>query len=197
MDRTESLIIEQLRLGNEKAYRYLYDKHYPVLCHIAYQYVHDDFLSETIVGDVIFHVWEIRADLHIKTTIRSYLVSCVRNRCKDYLKSQYHLHEIRFSGQIPASAPLVGYMEDEDYPLGQLLEKELEEQIKKAIEHLPPQCRQVFKLSRFEGKHNAEIAKQLGISINTVKYHLRYALSFLKKDLQKYLLLIFFFLFNH
>lgn len=195
MDRTESLIIEQLRSGNEEAYRYLYDKHYSVLCHIACQYVHDDFLSETIVGDVIFHIWEIRADLNIKTTIRSYLVSCVRNRCKDYLKSQYHLHEIQISEDNPT--PNLSYIEDDDHPLGRLLEKELEKQVGKAIERLPTQCRQVFKLSRFEGKHNPEIAEQLGISVNTVKYHLRYALSFLRKDLQKYLFLVFFFFLNH
>jgi RNA polymerase sigma-70 factor (ECF subfamily) len=197
MDRTESLIIEQLRLGNEEAYRYLYDKHYPVLCHVACQYVHDDFLSETIAGDVIFHIWEIRADLNIRTTIRSYLVSCVRNRCKDYLKSQYHLREVRIPEDSSVSVPGTNYLEDDDYPLGRLLERELEERIRQAIDRLPSQCRQVFKMSRFEGKHNPEIAEQLGISINTVKYHLRYALSFLRKDLQKYLLLIILFFFNH
>jgi RNA polymerase sigma-70 factor (ECF subfamily) len=88
-------------------------------------------------------------------------------------------------------------MENQDYPLGRLLEKELEDQVRKSIEQLPPQCRQVFKLSRFEGKHNPEIADQLGISINTVKYHLRYALSFLRKDLQKYLVLALFFSLHH
>ena len=75
--------------------------------------------------------------------------------------------------------------------------RELEERIRQAIDRLPSQCRQVFKMSRFEGKHNPEIAEQLGISVNTVKYHLRYALSFLRKDLQKYLLLIILFFFNH
>lgn len=189
MDRIESLIIEQLRLGSEKAYKYLYDHHYLVLCHIACQYVHDDYLSETIVSDVIFHLWEIRSDLHIETTIRSYLVSCVRNRCRDYLKSQYHLHEIKSSEDIPPNFSTC-YLENQDYPLGRLLEKELEKQINLSVDRLPPQCRQVFRLSRFEGKHNQEIADQLGISINTVKYHLRYALAFLKKDLQKYLILV-------
>jgi RNA polymerase sigma-70 factor (ECF subfamily) len=185
MDRTESLIIEQLRLGNEEAYRYLYDKHYPVLCHVACQYVHDDFLSETIAGDVIFHIWEIRADLNIRTTIRSYLVSCVRNRCKDYLKSQYHLREVRIPEDSSVSVPGTNYLEDDDYPLGRLLERELEERIRQAIDRLPSQCRQVFKMSRFEGKHNPEIAEQLGISVNTVKYHLRYAFVLSEKRFAK------------
>ena len=60
MDRTEKIIVRQLKEGREKAYEFVYNYHYPILCHIAEQYVHDSFLAETIVSDVIFHVWEIR-----------------------------------------------------------------------------------------------------------------------------------------
>ena len=56
MDRTEQLIVERLKANDEKAWHFLFDRHYPVLCHIASQYVHDDFLAETIVGDVILHL---------------------------------------------------------------------------------------------------------------------------------------------
>ena len=48
---SEGLIIEALKRGDEYAYQFLFDKHYSVLCHIAAQYMHDDFLAETIVGD--------------------------------------------------------------------------------------------------------------------------------------------------
>ena len=67
MENTEKLIVEQLKNGNEDAYKYIYDYHYVLLCHVANQYLNDNFLSETIVGDVIFHLWEIRvylANLH-------------------------------------------------------------------------------------------------------------------------------------
>ena len=56
MENTEKLIVEQLKNGNEDAYKYIYDYHYVLLCHIANQYLNDNFLSETIVGDVIFHL---------------------------------------------------------------------------------------------------------------------------------------------
>lgn len=38
-----------------------------------------------------------------------------------------------------------------------------------------------------ENKKNQEIADELGISINTVKYHLKNALKFLRERLEKYL----------
>ena len=81
-------MVELLKEGDERAYRYLYDRHYPILCHVAAQYVGDDFLAETIVSDVIFHLWEIRERLSIESSLRSFLVQSVRNRCLDYLRSQ-------------------------------------------------------------------------------------------------------------
>ena len=55
MENTETLIVEQLKIGNENAYRYIYDHHYALLCYVANGYLKDQFLSETIVGDTIFH----------------------------------------------------------------------------------------------------------------------------------------------
>ncbi len=192
MERTEELIIQQLVEGNEKAYRHLYEKHYAVLCHIANQYVKDDFLAETIVSDVIFHLWEVRATLQITASLRSYLAKSVRHRCLDYLKSQQFQKE-KVAGEVGISQlPVIQYINHDDYPLGKLLEKELEEQIMSAVERLPNECKKVFRLSRFEGKRNEEIAAELGISINTVKYHIKHALALLHSDLQKYLMVLFF-----
>ena len=56
MEHTETLIVEQLKTGNEDAYQYIYDRHYALLCHVASGYVRDQFLAETIVGDTIFHL---------------------------------------------------------------------------------------------------------------------------------------------
>jgi RNA polymerase sigma-70 factor (ECF subfamily) len=68
-----------------------------------------------------------------------------------------------------------------------LLENELEEKINQSIENLPEDCRNVFKKSRFENKRYEQIAAESGISVNTVKYHIKNALAQLKKDLSDYL----------
>ena len=39
MEHTETLIVEQLKIGNEDAYQYIYDHHYALLCHVASGYV--------------------------------------------------------------------------------------------------------------------------------------------------------------
>ena len=172
MENTEKLIVEQLKNGNEDAYKYIYDYHYVLLCHVANQYLNDNFLSETIVGDVIFHLWEIR----------------------ETLKSRSEKKEISFSVLVPEEMSEEKYLQSDNYPLGILLERELEHEIRMAIDKLPVECRCVFEKSRFEEKKYEEISQELGISINTVKYHIKNALSFLQTELSKYLIaLILFF----
>lgn len=191
MEHTEKLIVDQLKRGNEEAYKYIYDHHYVLLCHVANQYVRDTFLAETIVGDVIFHLWEIRGSLNITTSIRSYLIRAVRNRCLDYINSEHEKREVSFSGLVSQEMPEERYLQSDNYPLGTLLERELENEIRIAIRKLPAECRHVFEKSRFEEKKYEEIATELNISINTVKYHIKNALALLQKELNKYLIALY------
>ncbi len=194
----EHLLISQLKAGNENAFRYLYDHYYISLCHLANEYVHDHYVAETLVGDLIFHLWEIRETLEIDSTIRSYLIKALRNRCLNYLNREQTKHEITFSQLIPNEHSvkdldaMLQYADEE--PLAALIEKEMGHEIQKAINRLSPECKVVFEKSRFEHKKYEEIAVDLGISVNTVKYHIKSALSSLRKELEKYILLFFLFL---
>ena len=99
--------------------------------------------------------------------------------------------EIAFSaleGEGDGKQPLTErYIQLDDYPLGRLLERELEHEIRRSVAALPAECRQVFLKSRFERKKYEEIAAELGISVNTVKYHIKNALARLHDSLGKYL----------
>lgn len=50
-----------------------------------------------------------------------------------------------------------------------------------AVNLLPPKCKTVFVLRKFENKSHAEIAEHLGISRNMVEKHLRNAMQKLQK----------------
>lgn len=188
MDISEKEIIIKLRKGEEAAYKHLFDHHYQMLCRIACEFLKDDFLSETIVGDVIFHLWEKREEINIQTSLRAYLVRSVRNRCINYLQQEYVQKE---TNDLPSddALHLAGIHSVSDhYPLATLLEKELENEIVKSIGNLPEECRTVFEMSRFDNLKYLEIAEKLGISVNTVKYHIKNALAKLNHDLNKYLI---------
>ena len=75
------------------------------------------------------------------------------------------------------------YLTDPEHPLGWLLEEEMKNTAKQAVNELPTECRQVFELSRYEGKKYSEIAQELDISVNTVKYHIKNAIKFLSSKI--------------
>ena len=185
----EQAIINALKQGDNQAYKYIYDHHYVLLCKIAYEFLKDDFIAETIVNETISHVYEIRESLQITSYLRSYLVRAVRNRCINYLQLEYKRKEKRFNTTNNTNDWLNSIAESDEYPLAMLLEKELEHEIFHAIENLPEECKRVFKMSRFENKSYEEIARNLNISINTVKYHIKNALAKLAQKLNKYWLI--------
>ncbi len=183
MDFREQLIVEGLRSGDEDAYRFLFDHYYRPLCATATMYLGDHYEAESVVADVIFHVWQIRETLEIHTSLKAFLARAVRNRCLDFLKQQYLQHETRRAlGDDEALQPA----DMNSYPLRQLIDQELGEAIDKAIAELPEQTRQVLIMSRIDGLKREEIAQRLGISVNTVKYHLKSAIGQLSDKLGRY-----------
>jgi RNA polymerase sigma-70 factor (ECF subfamily) len=185
-------IVLQLRTGDNHAYKYIYDKYYTLLCSIAHEYVKDDFSATTIVDDLIFHLWEKRESLDIRTSLRGYLIRSVINRCINYLNLEKEKREISFSSMNSRQEEAVLRYESFEYPSAGLLELELEEKISQAIEHLPEECREVFKMSRMDDKKYEEIASELNVSVNTVKYHMKNALLKLRNELSKYLIVLVF-----
>jgi len=183
MNEQEENILSQLRAGSDKAYRYLFDHYYNSLCRVANFYVEDPFIAENLVGDLIFYLWQQHDSLDIHTSLRAYLFTAIRRRSLNYLQEAHVNRETTLSDEIASTA----YSTTEETPLGTLIEKELEEKIATYMTQLPDECRTVFILSRNEQLSYEAIAERLGISTNTVRYHIKNALATLRKQLREYL----------
>jgi len=183
----EKHFIEQLKAGEDKAYRRLYQEHYDVLCRVAYRYVEDIVIAESMVEDVIVHLWEVRNNIQIKVSLRSYLLSAVRNRCLNYLQETAQQHEQTFSSLGDEERNYIGRFLDTS---SELEEEELVCLVIQAINRLPEESRHVFLLSREKEMTYDQIAQEIGISTNTVKYHIKQSLALLRKDLGPYLALM-------
>lgn len=185
----DTFIISRLYKGDEDAFRYIFDNEYGLMCSFANRMLHDRTMAESIAGDVIFNLWESHERLKITSSLRSYLLGAVRNRCINELKSRMkRLSATNASLNIREEMEMLDVIfTDDSQPLGTLLEQELEEQISHCISLLPKECRKVFEKSRFEGLSYKEIASELKISTNTVKYHIKQALSILHSNLGVYL----------
>lgn len=190
MNNKEHYLLEGVKKGSDEAFRMLFDMYYDRLFCVARQYLHDDFIADTIVSDLFFHLWEVRKTLDIQISLNAYLIRSVRNYALNYLQKNY----VEKETGLENIASL--FIESDEYPLGILLEKELIEVVQQEINKLPPETRQVLILCRIEELKHAEVAEKLQISVNTVKYHIKQALAILRDNLKDYLtvfLILFFF----
>jgi len=179
-EREKSLIL-QLAAGEESAYRYLFETYYNSLCRVALLYVGDSFVAENLAGELFASLWEQRSTLNIRSSLRSYLFTAIRHRSLNYLQQAYTTQTVPLSEESVVTL----LASSDSSPLGLLIEKELEEKIIACINQLPPECRAVFNLSRIEQLPHEAIAKKIGISVNTVRYHIKNALAFLRKELKE------------
>ena len=186
MDHQDQEIINGLKQGENRAYKRLYDCHYVLLCKIASAFLKDDYLAQTIVEDLIVNIYEKRETLEITTSLRSYLVRAVKNRCVNYLQLKHENTVVNFSELNVSDDWLSSIPAPHEHPDETILENELEQELHKSIKRLPDTCRIVFEKSRFEEKTYEDIAAEMNISVNTVKYHIKNALAHLRKDLEEY-----------
>jgi RNA polymerase sigma-70 factor (ECF subfamily) len=169
-----------------KEYEALFHQYYQWLCLQANKITEDWQASEDIVQEFFAKCWQNRASLQIRESFSGFAVISVRNAALNYLKKE----NTRLKHETASSS--VFSSEETPSPAGQpddLDQRYL--QIITAVNNLPEQRRKAFILSRQHNKKYAEIASELGISVNTVKMHLRLAYNELRNVLG--LLLPFFF----
>ena len=193
---SEQNITEGLKHGKEEAYKFLYDREYGILCVLALEYTHDKFIAETIVSDVIFSIWKNRENLEIHTSLRAYLVKAVRNKCLNFLAIQKR--EVSIDSQIDTFEKVNDYHSiGGEYPIDSLIEKELDLRIEKIIESMPELTSRIFRESRMNDLKYNDISQKLGVSVDVVKYHIKIALSTLRKNLKDYLIFLLFTIINY
>lgn len=136
---------------------------------------------EDLAQEVFVRFWEKRHSLQITSSLPGYLRRMAINEALGYLRRNKLFTEELDPKTNTELSPDVE---------GQLLHSELEQQIRDAIDQLPPRCRTVFQLSRFEELTYQEIADQLDISIKTVENQMGKALKVLREQLHQYLKVI-------
>lgn len=177
------MLLRKISTDDDKqAFRQLFDCYYPALCLYAKRFIEEKETREDIVQDVFFSIWENRKHISIQTSSRSYLTTCVRNHCLNFIQRN-RMDTLDMS--VPENIPLYAENHTDLYLLN-----ELETLLAQALAKLPEDYRRVFELNRFEDKSYAEIAENMHISTRTVERYKNKAIEILKKDLKDYLPLL-------
>lgn len=140
-------------------------------------------MTEELVMDVFFALWQQRGALDSTINLVGWLHSTLRNKALHELRArairEKHLVFLAMSQSVTEVTP-------EEKLDAQLLEKRIE----LAIGRLSPQCREAFTLSRYEHLSYNDIAARMGISVKTVEKHIGKAIGLLRKDFKGYQLSI-------
>ena len=167
------IIWETIKRGEGSALQTLFDLHYKPLCYYTLQFTKSMPAAEDIVQDVFVKLWARRDTLEIKTSLKAYLYRSAHNAYMDQFRKQ-KLKE-GFLDTLKNEALSNQFVEDDS-----LLNKKINK-IKTLINALPPRCKEVLLLNKYEGLKHREIAEKLGISIKTVERHLGSAFKKIRK----------------
>lgn len=155
----------------------VFRKYFGALRNVALGIVKDRALAEGIVQEIFLKLWDSKRMLKEEDSIFPYLISSTRNKCIDHIR-----HKAVEQKYIDLSLWDIKNNTVDNSELTEDVVKDVNE----AVRQLPPKCRQVFKLSRFDNLSHKEIALELGISTKTVENHITKAISLLKLTLSKY-----------
>ena len=156
--------------GDEAAFTEFYLQHRKRIYTVAFKLTHSNSVAEEIVQDVFLKLWLKRADLRDIQYLNSYVYIVTRNEV------------YRVLNQIARNYKTVLLTED-DQSLATndssdpLMEKEYHLLLQKAINQLPSQQQQVYRLMKDQGLKREEVAKLLEVQPGTVKFHLAQAMK--------------------
>ena len=183
-DRAERLADEELLpLIGEKdpeAFEVLYDRHGGAAYSLAYRIVGERGAAEDVTQEAFISIWRSGARFdRTRGSVRSWLLSIVRNRAIDFLRSRAgRAPKLNFDDDsILEQRPAVELTEEE------AIRRETASEVRGALGQLPGEQSKVIELAYFGGFSHSEIASILGLPIGTVKGRMRLGLEKIRGEL--------------
>ena len=175
----DKIALEEVSDGNIKAYRYLFDNHFPDLCNFLLIYLHDKNIAEEIALDIFTYIWEKRKEIEIRSSFKTFLFAAAKNKAISFYRkeqkklfSELEIKDFNFPHHITSADTLE--------------HEELREIINQAINKLPHKRKMVYQMAWEQNLSYKEIAQKLDLSVKTIENHVGIALRKLREELQPY-----------
>lgn len=186
--QTDDELLTLLQESDEKAFTAIYVRYHQLLYVVAYKYLKNKEQTKDAVQQIFLKLWESRTLLSIQVSLKNYLYTMLKNQLLNEIRNNTTALEKNYElAQEPVTF--------ENELLVKLEEKEMMEQLYRAVDNLPEQKRAVCLYKLKEELSNCEIAEKMQISVPTVKTHYSQALKMLRNHFDKllYVLLYTFF----
>lgn len=175
----ERALVSRLVNDDKEAFSELYANYKDRLIYFAMRFIKSREFAEDIFQDVFSVIWQSRHFINPEYSFSSYVYTMVKNRVLNMLR--------RISSEKKVMQTILSEAIDYDNETSRnILYNELNEIIEKAINHLTPRQKEIFRMSREEFMSHREIAQKLNLSIYTVQEHITQALKSIRSFLAKY-----------
>ncbi len=166
-------MLQRIAEGDEHAFRQLFEQYADTVYSAAYLLLRSSDLAEDIVQEVFTRIWIKRTQLQTVDKIDAWLFIIARNLIygrmrKEALADKYRQYIKNYFSEGPK--PRTGDRVQgtrQQYPAGHPASA--------------PQCQKAFRLSRYKGLSHEEIAREMGVSRDTVKSYIVQSIASLRK----------------
>ena len=162
------------------AFEVFYDRHGGAAYSLAYRIVGERAVAEDVTQEAFISIWRSGARFdQARGSVRSWMLSIVRNRAIDVLRSK--------AGRAPKLSfdddAILEARPSEEFTDEEALRRETAQELRGALGELPNDQSKVIELAYFAGFSHSEIAEVLGVPLGTVKGRMRLGLEKIRGQL--------------
>lgn len=181
----EKELLNRLSSGDEAAFSLLFRTYHGKLYSFVLALTRNEATAEDIIQDVFMKIWTHRAQAADVLTFNAFIYRMAKNAAIDQLR------------RVARENILLPYVQTDLYvsqpldPFQSLSVSELKRRIDEAVSELPKQQRLVYKKHHYEGVEQEEIAREMNLSVSTIRNHLMHAMNRIRKAITLFSLLVF------
>jgi RNA polymerase sigma-70 factor (family 1) len=168
-DLSDTDLAGRLRADDERAFETLFFRYYKHLTAIGQHFLKDSSLTQDAIQDIYLKLWNNRHTLHEAESLKAFLAISMKNHVLNLLRQQQRT--VFTADYTDDARPTT------ETPAQTLQSQEYADILERGIRQLTPKQEEVFRLRIFGGLDNEQVARQMGVSINTVKSHYTSALQ--------------------
>jgi len=178
----ETEMVSRCQQGDQEALKEIFDKYHKKVYSIAYGVVRQREEALDVVQEVFIKLFRSIKNFKGRSHFYTYLYRMVMNTAIDHARKtgKHFISSLDEEGSFEPSD------EVEKGPERILLQKELEERVKRAMEKLPAEQRTALIFRDVEGLSYQEMAEAMGCSIGTVMSRLHYGRKRMQELLKDY-----------
>jgi RNA polymerase sigma-70 factor (ECF subfamily) len=175
--------IARARAGDHEAFRQLFERYSRPVISFVFDMVNDRALAEDLTQETFVRAHRHLGALREEDKFSTWLFSIAKNVAREHLRSAE-----RQTTKVELDDESVLELRDEGRtPAGELLDKELNEVVRRALAGLDEDKRMVFALKVFQQRSYEEIAEITGFSLPKVKTDLHRARAEMRRRVSPYM----------